>query len=167
TPGFHRARTRLGREMNRAARAAARAADVVVFVVALPPHPKPPLRAHPGDLALLSQIEGVPVVLAINKIDLLRDKRQLLPLMQELAQACEPAAVVPISALEDDGIRLVFDEVAPLLPEGAARFDEDAITDRPLRYFAAEYVREPILKAATQEVPHAAAVTIEQFIEEP
>lgn len=167
TPGFHRARTRLGREMNRAARAAAREADVVAFVVALPDPPRTPLRAHPGDLALLSQLEDVPVVLVVNKIDLLRDKRQLLPLMQELAQACEPAAVVPISALEADGIRLVLDEVVRFLPPGGPRFDEDAITDRPLRYFAAEYVREPILKAATQEVPHATAVTIERFADEP
>jgi GTPase len=167
TPGFHRARSRLGREMNRAARAAAREADVVVFVVALPEAPRAPLRAHPGDLALLSQLEGVPVVLVVNKIDLLRDKRLLLPLMEELARACEPAAVVPISALEADGIRLVLDEVVRFLPEGAARFDEDTITDRPLRYFAAEYVREPILKAATQEVPHATAVTIERFADEP
>lgn len=167
TPGLHRAKSRLGEEMNRAARAAAREADVVVFVVALPPHPKGLLRAHPSDLKLLEQVKETPIVLVVNKIDLLRDKKQLLPLLQELSEACAPRAVVPISALQTDGIERVLHEVAQLLPEGGARFDEDAITDRPLRYFAAEYVREPILAATGQEVPHAAAVTIEQFIEEP
>ena len=55
------------------------------------------------------------------------------------------------------------EEVARLLPEGSARFDEDTLTDRPLRYFAAEYVREPILKVTSQEVPHAVAITVERF----
>jgi GTP-binding protein Era len=72
-----------------------------------------------------------------------------------------------VSALRKDGIVRVLDEAARLLPEGSARHPEDALTDRPLRFFAAEYVREPILEATKQEIPHSVAVLIEQFIEPP
>ena len=167
TPGLHRAETRLGKEMNRTARAATREADVVVFVTAVPrPDPKGP-KPHPADQKLMAEIAAdVPVILAINKIDLLKDKRLLLPLMAAYAESHQLAAVVPISALREDGIALVLDEVVKLLPEGAARHGEDDLTDRPLRWFAAEYVREAILEATAQEVPHATAVTVDRF-EEP
>jgi len=170
TPGFHRARTKLGKEMNRHARRAAKEADVVCFVVSLPPRPKAPLSPHPGDLILLNQIqenEETPVILVINKIDLLRQKDLLLPFIAGYTEGRTFAAVVPISAQRDDGVPRVLDEVARLLPEGSARFDEDTLTDRPLRYFAAEYVREPILKVTSQEVPHAAAITVERFSQRP
>jgi GTP-binding protein Era len=167
TPGLHKAQTRLGREMNRTARAASREADVVVFVAAVPrPGPKGALKPHPADLELLSEIAPeVPVVLAINKIDLVKDKRLLLPLIAAYAEAHAFAAVVPLSALREDGITLVLDEVAKLLPEGVGQHGEDDLTDRPLRWFAAEYVREAILEATSEEVPHATAVTVDRFDE--
>ena len=166
TPGIHQADSRLGKEMNRVARIAARDADVVAFVACLPPRPKGALKPHPADLRLLQQLpDSTPVVLVINKVDLLRDKRPLLPLITAYCELREFAAVVPISALRADGITLVLDEVAKQLPEGRASYDEDTITDRPLRHFAAEYVREPILEATGQEVPHAVAITIDELIE--
>ncbi|MEM9876629.1 MAG: GTPase Era, partial [Myxococcota bacterium] len=168
TPGFHRARSRLGKEMNRHARRAAKEADVVCFVVSLPPRPVGELTPHPGDLALLAQVQEdatTPVVLVINKIDLLKRKDALLPLIAQYAERRTFAAVVPVSAQRDDGVTRILDEVAPLLPDGDPRFDEDTLTDRPLRYFAAEYVREPILRVTSQEVPHAVAVTVERFSE--
>ena len=168
TPGLHRSRSRLGEQMNRSAKAAARGADVVIFVAALPRAPKGELQPHPQDLELLNKLPGrIPLVLVINKIDLLPDKRQLLPLIQGYAQARGFAAIVPISAKREDGVKLVLDEVAKLLPEGPPLYDEDTITDRPLRYFAAEYIREPILRAIRQEVPHAVAVTVDEFAEPP
>ncbi len=167
TPGVHRAETQLGREMNRSARAAAREADVVVFVTALPRRMPKELRPHSGDDKLIGEVTArVPVVLVINKIDLLNDKQLLLPLIDAFAKRHELAAVVPISALREDGVTRVLDEVAKLLPEGTGRHGEDAITDRPMRWFAAEYVREAILEATSQEVPHATAVTVDRF-EEP
>jgi GTP-binding protein Era len=167
TPGLHRAETRLGQAMNRAARTAAREADVLVVVVAVPSGAKE-LTPQEGDRKLLRQLPAdKPVVLVINKIDRLRDKRALLPLIDAFAREHELAAVVPISALREDGVTRVLDEVARLLPERPPLHAADAITDRPLRWFAAEYVREPIMEATSQEVPHAVAVTIDSFAEPP
>lgn len=166
TPGFHRAQNRLGQEMNRVARNAYKSCDVAVFVVAVPKAASKTLTPHPSDLALFRELpEETPKLLVINKIDHLRDKRLLLPLMQSFADELASTAVVPISALKADGITHVLNELAPLLPEGSPTYDEDTITTRPLRYFAAEYVREPILRATGDEVPHAVAITVDNFSE--
>jgi GTP-binding protein Era len=106
-----------------------------------------------------------PVVLVLNKVDRLRNKAELLPLLDALGRVREFAAVVPMSALRDDGVDRMLDELARLLPEGDFRYGEDDLTDRPARFFAAEYVREQILCATQAEVPHAAAVVIDQFLE--
>jgi GTP-binding protein Era len=168
TPGLHHPRTQLGKEMNRAARLAAKEADVVIFVVQVPARPGSPdaMRPHSEDRKLAAELpEETPVVLVINKIDRLGDKRMLLPFIAAYAELRAWAAVVPISALREDGIARVLDEIAPLLPEGPPSFAPEAFTDRPVRWLAAEYLREPILEATSEEVPHAVAVTIDRFIE--
>lgn len=174
TPGLHHARNALGREMNRRARDAAREADVVVFVTDCPEEkknraknePLPVLTPHRGDVALLSDIgKDTPTILVINKIDRIRDKTRLFPLLEALGKLRDFAAVVPISAMKNSGISRVLDEVVKVLPEGAPRFADDDLTDRPLKFFAAEYVREQILRATAEEVPHSAAVAIERFHE--
>jgi GTP-binding protein Era len=179
TPGFHKPRTQLGRAMNSAAREAARSADVIVFVTDLPEPKKLPAKGdearpresiprspHPGDLTLLADLPPeVPVLLVVNKVDRLRDKPQMLPLLEALGAVRQFAAVIPISARKEDGVSRVLDEVAKLCPEGEWRFGEDDITDKPTRFFAAEYVREQILRATEAEVPHAAAVAIERYQE--
>jgi GTP-binding protein Era len=168
TPGLHHASTRLGREMNQTARDAARDADVVVFVVAMPKKTDRALKPHPGDLDLLRELTtDKPLVLVINKIDQLKNKSKLLPFIEAFAKERNPEAVVPISALRADGITRVLDEVVKLLPAGEQRHGDDSMTNRPMRYFAAEYVRENILNATGEEVPHAAAVTIDEYIEPP
>ena len=162
TPGLHRPRSELGRVMNQTAREAARAADVVVFITEMSHRP----RAHPGDLTLLADIAAdKPTLLVVNKVDLVHDKSLVLPLIEALSKARSFASVVPISALRDDGVARVLDEVAALLPERPWRHDPDDLTDRPVRFFAAEYVREQILAATEAEVPHAVAVTIDRFVE--
>ena len=163
TPGIHKPHSRLGRTLNRTARLAAGEADVVVFVTeAAAASP----RAHPGDRTLLADIgEGVPTVLVVNKIDRVRDKSRLLPLLEELAKLRDFAAVVPISALRGDGVSRVLDEVERFLPEGPPRFEEDALTDRPTRFFVGELVREPILLSTREEIPHAVAVEVSRFEE--
>lgn len=184
TPGLHRPRTELGRVMNQTAREASRAADVVVFVTEIPepkrarmPHaatepaanaraPMRPLSPHPGDLTLLADVGAdKPTVLVVNKIDRLRDKSLMLPFLEAFSRVRNFAAVVPISALRESGIERVLDEVAGQLPEGAWRYGPDELTDRPVRFFAAEYVREQILRATQAEVPHAVAVAIDRFVE--
>lgn len=166
TPGLHKPKTQLGRVMNQAARDAAKTADVVAFVTEVADPKQRGLHVHPGDVALLADVgTDAPVVLVVNKIDLLRDKAQLLPFLEAFAKVKEFAAVVPISARKSSGVERVLDEVAKLLPEGAWKYQEDDITDKPMRYFAAEYVREQILRAAKEEVPHAVAVVVERFEE--
>ncbi|HVY46898.1 MAG TPA: GTPase Era [Minicystis sp.] len=184
TPGLHRPKSELGRVMNLSAREAARSADVVVVVVEVPENasrprapgkPPRPLAPHPGDLTLLADLGGAraegepapPAILVVNKVDRVRDKGLLLPLLDAFGKAYPFASIVPVSALKADGVRRVLDEVAALLPERAWEMDEDALTDRPTRFFAAEYVREQILRATEREVPHAAAVVIDRFLEPP
>jgi GTP-binding protein Era len=179
TPGLHRPRTELGRVMNQAAREAARAADVVVLVVDAEAGTArgerrgdgegggPALAPHPGDVTLLADLGAAPAVLVVNKVDRLRDKRRLLPLLEAFARLHPFAAIVPISALRADGVERVLDEVAKLCPERPWEYEVDELTDRPAKFFAAEYVREQILRATEAEVPHACAVQIERFVEPP
>jgi GTP-binding protein Era len=167
TPGLHRPRNELGRAMNDAAREAARTADVVVFVAEVPERKGPGAPTpHPGDLTLLADVAADrATILVINKVDRAKDKTALFPLIEAYAKARDFAAVVPISALRAADARRVLDEVAKLLPEGPWRRSPDDLTDRPVRFFAAEYVREQILRATQAEVPHAVAIAIDRFVE--
>jgi GTP-binding protein Era len=174
TPGLHKPKSELGRVMNQHAREAARAADVVVFVTDVPSRGPMPaaLAPHPGDLTLLqsfkegaTEAEPRPIVLAINKADLVKDKKALLPLIDGFSKVLPFTAIVPMSAKQRGDADRLLDVVAGLCPEGPWQFGPDDITDRPARYFAAEYVREQILRATRLEVPHAAAVTIDRFVE--
>ena len=165
--------------MNLAAREAARSADVVVVVVEMP-EPKGgaagrrPLAPHPGDLTLIADLAGAaseghapPALLVVNKVDRTHDKSRLLPLLEAYGRVHPFASMVPISARKADGVKRVLDEIAKLLPERAWEYDDDALTDKPMRFFAAEYVREQILRATQKEVPHAAAVQIDRYVEPP
>jgi GTP-binding protein Era len=153
--------------MNREARGAASAADVVVFFTDLPKKAGP-LSPHPGDLVLLRDIGAqAKTVLVVNKVDLVKDKARLLPLLEALAKLRSFEAVVPISALKQSGVDRVLTEVGKLLPEAPHAFGEDDLTDRPTRFFAREYVREQVLLSTREEVPHATAVTIDAFEERP
>jgi GTP-binding protein Era len=166
TPGLHRPRNELGRAMNDAAREAARAADVVVFVAEVADGTRDKAAVHAGDAALLADIAADrPTILVLNKVDRAKDKTVLFPLIEAYAKTRTFAAVVPISALKAGATARVLDEIALLLPEGAWRHGADDLTDRPVRFFAAEYVREQILRATEAEVPHAVAITIDRFSE--
>lgn len=172
TPGLHRPRSELGRRMNVAAREAARSADAVLFmtdVSALAKSKKPGTASErEQDVELLKTLaDDVPVLLAVNKVDALRDKSRLLPLLVEYEKLRDFSALVPISVERDDGVERVLDALARLLPEGDARFEADEITDRPTRFFASEYVREQVLLALRGEIPHAVAVSIDEFSEAP
>jgi GTP-binding protein Era len=167
TPGLHKGERAIDRFMNRQARGAALGADVVVFFTDLPRRDGP-LTPHTGDRTLLEDIgKGTPTVLVVNKVDLVKDKTRLFPLLEALGKLRDFASVVPISALKKDGVERVLAEVGKLLPEGPLQFGEDDLTDRPTRFFAREYVREQVLLATREEIPHAAAVTIDEFIERP
>jgi GTP-binding protein Era len=119
-----------------------------------------------SDAELIAQLPSdLPTVLVLNKIDRVRDKAKLLPVLQAFNARHPFAAVVPISARNGDGVDLVLAEVAKLVPEQEARFGADDVTDRPVAFFAREYIREQVLAMASREVPHAVAVTIDSFEE--
>jgi GTP-binding protein Era len=164
TPGFHKPHSKLGRALNRTARDASGEADVVIYMTS--PSPSARNAVHPGDQTLLADIgKDVPTVLVLNQVDRIRDKSKLLPLLETLQTLRDFAAIVPISALRNDGVDRVLDEVAARLPLAPASIDEDTVTDRPMRFFAAEFVREQILLLTREEIPHAAAVEISAFDE--
>jgi len=157
TPGLHAARTRLGHWMNDVAREVARSADAVVLVV------EP--RVDPADVALARELERLPIVLAVNKVDRLAQKSELLPLLAAFAHAHPFAATVPVSAKKADGTDRLLVELRALVPEQPFPYPTDTLSDQPVRRFVAEFVREQILAHTTQEVPHGAAVTVERFDE--
>jgi GTP-binding protein Era len=121
-----------------------------------------------SDAELIAQLPtDLPTVLVINKVDRLRDKTKLLPVLQALGAQHPFAAVVPISAKTGDGVDRVLAEIAQLLPEQESRFAPDEVTDRPVAFFAREYIREQVLTKASREVPHAVAVTLDSIEESP
>jgi GTP-binding protein Era len=164
TPGVHEPRTRLGRWMNETARQAARDADVLVLLVEAPREGQSP-RPVAADLALAAELPKVPTALAINKVDRLKDKSQLLPLIAEFAQQHPFDTTVPISAKRANGTDRLLKEVRALLPEQPFLFEPDTLSDQPVRFFVAEFVREQVLKQTRQEVPHGVAVVVERFDE--
>jgi GTP-binding protein Era len=167
TPGLHSPRSELGKRMNESALSTARDADAVVLLVEAPRAGRetPSYAAEREAIAQIAQAPKSAVILAINKIDRLEDKAALLPMMGALGEAAHFAAVVPISAKGKDGIDVLLRELAPLLPEQPMLLPPDTLSDQPMRFFVAEFVREQILRHTKQEVPHGVAVVIERFEE--
>lgn len=165
TPGVHRPHRELGTYMNAAARAAAEDADAVVMVVdAAEGHAGPERESH-----VLEVLAGVsaPVLLAVNKVDTLRAKNALLPLLDAYAKLREFREVVPLSAAMGDGVDRLLLAAGALLPEGPALFPEDTLTQHPERFFVAERVREAVIAETKEEIPYVSAVTVESFEERP
>lgn len=171
TPGFHKARHKLGERMNEVARAAAADSDVAVFMT------EPSTRqtaeglavnatVRDDDRAILAAIPaGTPVVLVINKVDKVKPKSLLFPFLEAYGKERDFAAIVPVSALKGDGLEAILAEVGKLLPAGEPLFDVEELSDKPVRFFVGEFVREQILRLTRQEVPHGIAVTVESFDE--
>ncbi|WJW76142.1 GTPase Era [Thiohalobacter sp. IOR34] len=162
TPGLHRkAKRALNRALNRAASDALFDVDLVVFLVEAGAWTEEDEMV----LAKLRRLE-VPVILAVNKVDRLRDKTRLLPYLQEVSQRYPFAAVVPLSAARGDNVDALEDEVRQRLPQSGPFFPEDQLTDRSERFLAAELVREKLFRKLGQELPYGLTVAIEQFREE-
>lgn len=158
TPGWQRAyRSRLNDRMNRTVRESLGEVDAIVLVLEAG-------RTSDEDLAVIALLpDDVPVIAALNKTDQLADKDRLLPQMADLAPRHAFAAIVPVSAEKDHGLTALLDALRPLLPESAAFFTADEITDRDERFLAAEFIREKIFRLLGEEVPYAATVVIDQF----
>ncbi|MGE3631106.1 MAG: GTPase Era [Sandaracinaceae bacterium] len=167
TPGLERPRSVLGRALHEEAQAALEEVDVVLVVVdasGLTAHGDP-IAAADEDVVMQAAETGRKVILALNKVDRLRDKSVLLPALEAWDKKHALAALVPMSASKSDNVDALIRAIAAQLPEGRL-YDEDFLTDRPLRYFAAEYVREAVLAHTRQEVPHGVAVRIDRFADE-
>jgi GTP-binding protein Era len=164
TPGVHKAKTKLGARMNQEAREGARDADVVVFMTDVGPTPRTSLSDE--DARILAAIpEGKPVFLVVNKVDRVTPKSALLPALEAYGKARDFVAVVPLSARKVDNVLPLLGEVAKLLPEGPLLFEDDALTDKPVRFLVAEFVREQVLRKTREEVPHGVAVVVERYEE--
>jgi GTP-binding protein Era len=161
TPGIHRPVHRMNVRMLDAALDAMRDADVVGIVLDVTQTPGGGQR----HLIELIRKQDRPVLLILNKIDLVA-KRKLLPIMDEWQHVREFAAIVPVSATTGDGVEALEQAVLDHLPEGEALYPEDYLTDQPERFFAAEIVREQVLRHTHAELPFSTAVVVDQF-EEP
>ncbi|MEP7357149.1 MAG: GTPase Era [Anaerolineales bacterium] len=162
TPGMHEPRNPLGAYMVEAATRAMQDADAVLFIVDVSDPPGPGDR-HLAEL-IANRTDGAPVILALNKSDLLKPE-DILP-HSSAYQALVPGAQwMLISASQGDNLNLLLEMVVAALPEGPPLYPEDELTQTHVRDLAAEFVREAALNALEQEVPHGVAVEIEEFQE--
>jgi GTPase len=162
TPGLHKeAEKAINRYMNRAASAAIRDVDLIVFVVDRTAWTE-------EDAMVLEQVRqsGLPTMLVVNKIDLLDDKKTLLPHLQLLADKGNFAAILPVSALRSHNVTELEQEILKFLPLSAYFFPEEQITNRSQRFLAAEIVREKIMRQLGEELPYAITVEIEEFAQD-
>lgn len=165
TPGIHlleKDRNKaINRFMNQAATQALRDVDCVIFIIDR-------TRWTAEDQVVLERLATVeaPVILAVNKVDRLNDKSTLLPWLDEVRGRREFAAIVPIAAKHGTNVAELEAEVARHLPESVHYFPDDQVTDRSLRFLAAELVREKIMRQLGDELPYQMTVEIEEFREE-
>ena len=176
TPGVHKPSTQLDRRMMQEVHDALEQRDIVLLMVDATREPK--LPAEPGGttgrgassedtfaLELIRKLD-CPVILVINKIDLI-EREKLLPLIARLSALHDFAAVVPISARKRDGLDRLVSELVKRLPEGQRYYPPEQYTDQPERFLVAELIRERILMETGEEVPYASAVVIERYEEPP
>ena len=162
TPGIHQGQDKaINRYMNRSASSAIVGVDVVVFVV-------DKSQWTEEDERVLAQVMQVtcPVIVAVNKLDQLENKAEVLPHLEFVGKKIPSAEIVPLSALKGKNLDALENLVKSYMPESMHFFPEDQITDRSLRFMAAETIREKIIRQLGAEVPHQVAVEIEQFVEE-
>lgn len=159
TPGFQtRHRSLLNDRLNATVRDALVAVDVIVFVVDAS-------RITEADRSVARLLpETVPAVCAVNKIDLVRDKAQLLPVLASVSEVFAFAAAVPISADRGTQLDALRSEIVSRLPESPPLYPEDDLTDRDERFLAAEFIREKIFRMLGDEIPYSTTVAVEQFV---
>jgi GTP-binding protein Era len=162
TPGIHKPMHRMNERMVDSAVKSIGQVDVVLWVVDVTESYGPGDR-HIRDLLKQS---GKKVVLALNKIDAIA-KPKLLPLIEQYRHMLDFADVVPVSALNGDNVDVLLERLIAHLPEGAALYPEDFLTDLPERFFVSEIVREKILRMTRDELPYSTGVVIDSFEEKP
>ena len=161
TPGFHKPHNKLGEYMNNAVGDSIGGTDSVLFVT------EPRGELDDKELELIKKLkqENRKVILAINKIDMLKDKKELFDRIVYLTKFYDFDAVVPVSATRGDGMDELEDELIKTACESVHYFPDDTLTDQPERVLAAEIIREKILRLMDKEVPHGIAVAVEKMRE--
>lgn len=162
TPGIHRPKHKLGNHLVNVALKTLRDVDIILLLVEANSPP------GPGDSFIVKQLEGVktPVLLVINKIDLIR-KSQLLLLIDQYSKLYAFSEIIPVSALKGENLPRLLDVVTGYLPVGPKYYPDDMVSDKPETFIIAELIREKILYLTDQEVPHSVAVVVEQVEERP
>ncbi len=161
TPGVHKPDSSLGRKMMVEVREGLEGCDLVLVIMDVT------RRFDPRDrfaLDLLKQ-SGTKAFLILNKVDLLRDKSKLLPVIEQYRKLYDFKQVIPISALKRSGLDILLKAVISVLPRGPAYFPADQVTDQPARFMASEIVREQVLMETEEEIPYATTVVVDTFEE--
>lgn len=158
TPGIHKAKNRLGDYMVKIAHRSLTEVDVILWLV------EPSNFIGAGEQHILEQLRkvNVPVILVINKIDTVK-KEELFGFIDTYRKEMDFAEIVPVSALKNDNTNELIKCIMKYLPYGPAFYDEDTITDQPMRQIVAELIREKALRCLEEEIPHGIAVTIEKM----
>jgi len=161
TPGIHQPDSSLGRKMMTEVREAVEGCDLLLLIV------DATRKFEADDRAALELAgkSGVPVFLLLNKIDLIARKDRLLPMIDEFQQRFGFKEIIPLSAKKKVGLDDLLDRILQALPVGVPHFPEDQITDQPMRFMAAELIREQVLLATSEEVPHFTTVMVDRFEE--
>jgi GTP-binding protein Era len=159
TPGLHKAEKRpMNRYLNRLASSVLLDADVILFMIS-------GLRFDEDDSEVLLKLQTVtaPVILIINKVDLIKDKSQLLPFIEELKTKYTFNAIIPLSAKKNDQVKLLETTVAELLPTGPFLFPKDQLTDKDINFQVAELIREKLIQVMEEEIPYSTNVVVESI----
>lgn len=158
TPGIHKAKNKLGEYMVSVAERTLREVDVILWLV------EPSDFVGPGDRHIAERLKKVntPVILVINKTDTVK-KEELLPFIDTYRKIHDFDEIVPVSALKGDNTDVLIQQIFKYLPYGPSFFDEDTVTDQPMRQIAAELIREKALRCLDEEIPHGIAVSIESM----
>jgi len=161
TPGIHEAKDLFNQMMVKEALNALQEVDVILWVMDV-------THRIPEEERILNLIKEAnkPAILALNKIDLIK-KQELLPIIDYFSKLHDFHAIVPISALKNDGLDRLLGEIVKLLPEGPFYYEPDRVTDLPLSLLVAEIIREKVFMLTYQEVPYSTAVKVEEIREEP
>jgi GTPase len=161
TPGVHKPDSSLGRKMMVEVREALEGCDLVLVIM------DATHKLDPRDQFALDLVKqaGAKAFLILNKIDRIREKSKLLPLIEEYRKLYDFSDVIPISALKRNGLDVLLDSVIKALPVGPPYFPEDQITDQPARFMAAEIIREQVLLNTSEEIPYATTVIVDDFEE--
>jgi len=160
TPGIHKSDTLFNKRMMSAVRGALAERDLVIYVA-----DATKALGEEDEHALSALRQATNTLLALNKVDQVGDKRLLLPLIERYTQLFPFVETLPVSARTGDGLAGLKEIVIRHLPEGPALFPADHLTDQPLRFMAAEAIRESILRSVREEVPHASAILIDTWEE--